>query len=64
MRFAAALCTGAHVLAHTRLRSLIEQADYAAAKELFGGGSGINLHTFLPKSVKDFEDFASEIVQQ
>uniref|UniRef100_A0A7R9V7L7 Eukaryotic translation initiation factor 3 30 kDa subunit n=1 Tax=Chlamydomonas euryale TaxID=1486919 RepID=A0A7R9V7L7_9CHLO len=47
-----------------RQQRLIEQADYAAAKELFGGGSGINLHTFLPKSVKDFEDFASEIVQQ
>lgn len=41
---------------------LEEQADYAAARELFGdAGSGINLDVFLPKSLKDFEDYAYAI---
>ena len=42
----------------------MEQADYAAAKDLFGGApevGGINLDVFLPKSVKDFEDFAAAL---
>ena len=39
-----------------RQQRLVEQADFVAAKELFGGGGdigGLNLDTFLPKSVKE-----------
>ena len=35
-----------------------------AAKDLFGGGEddgGLNLNTFLPKSLKDFEDYAQTL---
>jgi translation initiation factor 3 subunit J len=47
-----------------RQQRLVEQADFVAAKELFGGSGdtgGINLDTFLPKSVKEFEDYANAI---
>lgn len=48
-----------------RQQRLVEQSDYAAAKELFGGvGSGVNLEVFLPKSVKDFEDYAATIASK
>lgn len=43
---------------------LVEQADLAAAKELFGDTPGINLDLYLPKSVKDFEEYATAIVNK
>lgn len=48
-----------------RRQRLVEEADLAAAKDLFGGGDGgINLDLFLPKSVKDFDDFAATLVNR
>ncbi|KAG1659642.1 hypothetical protein FOA52_010225 [Chlamydomonas sp. UWO 241] len=47
-----------------RQQRLVEQADFEAAKALFGESSGINLATFLPKTVKDFDDFATELIQR
>lgn len=42
---------------------LEEQSDYVAAKELFGGaGDDMDLEKFLPKQMKEFEQFASGIV--
>ena len=43
---------------------MVEQADYAATKELFGDYGGVNLDTFLPKSVKDFDDYASTVAMR
>ncbi|GLC33406.1 hypothetical protein PLESTB_000072100 [Pleodorina starrii] len=46
-----------------RRQKLVEQADYDAARELFDGVSTLKpLESYLPKSLKEFEDFASEIV--
>eukprot|EP00798_Chlamydomonas_sp_ICE-L_P003900 gene3900-13970_t len=45
-----------------RLQRLIEKADLEAAKDLFAGASGVILDVFLPKSVKDFEEYAQTIV--
>ena len=46
-------------------RSLVEQADFMAAKELFGDVTpGLNLDGFLPKSVKDFEDYAQTLANR
>lgn len=43
----------------------MEQADLAAAKELFGDAASTNpLDTFLPKTVKDFDDFAQMITNR
>ena len=47
-----------------RRQRLVEQADFVAAKELFGDTGGINLDTFLPKSVKEFEDYANAIANK
>mmetsp|Transcript_15151 Transcript_15151/g.32871 ORF Transcript_15151/g.32871 Transcript_15151/m.32871 type:complete len:237 (-) Transcript_15151:646-1356(-) len=44
-----------------RQQRLVEQADYAAAKELFGDEAGVNLDLFLPKTVKDFEDYTNTL---
>ena len=41
---------------------LQEQSDLNAAKDLFGGGPEIDLETFAPKSVKDFEELARAVV--
>lgn len=40
---------------------LVEEADYAAAKELFGGGGSSSnpLDSMLPKSSKDMEEYAT-----
>ena len=36
-----------------------------AAKELFGDvGGGVNLDSFLPKTVKDFEDYAQTLANR
>jgi translation initiation factor 3 subunit J len=43
---------------------LVEQADLAAAKELFGEMGGLNLDSFLPKSLKDFEDYAAKLASK
>ncbi len=44
---------------------LIEEADLKAAKELFGGAdAGVDLDGFLPKSVKDFEDYAQTLASR
>ncbi len=40
----------------------MEDADFAAAQELFG--SNINLDALQPKSAKDFEDFAAALVNK
>ncbi|GFR49022.1 hypothetical protein Agub_g11043 [Astrephomene gubernaculifera] len=46
-----------------RQQKLVEQADYEAARELFGGVSTLRpLDSYLPKTLKEFEDFAAEIV--
>lgn len=39
---------------------LEEEADFRAARELFGGGSsgGSQLDSLLPKTLKDFEQYA------
>jgi hypothetical protein len=39
----------------------VEEADYAAAKELFGGGGSSSnpLDSMLPKSSKDMEEYAT-----
>lgn len=42
---------------------LVEQADFDAARELFGA-SGKPLEAFLPRDAKDFEDFAAEVVNR
>ncbi|GAX80524.1 hypothetical protein CEUSTIGMA_g7962.t1 [Chlamydomonas eustigma] len=47
-----------------RQQRLIEQADYVAAKELFGGmqlDGGLDIDKFLPKTVKDCEDYAAAL---
>lgn len=41
----------------------MEQADYESARELFGT-VGKPLEAYLPKSVKDFEDFAADIANR
>lgn len=46
-----------HLLLHNRL---IEEADYAATQELFG--ATVDLDAMLPKSAKDFEQFAEALV--
>lgn len=43
---------------------LVEQADYLAAKDLFGDVGGVNLDGFLPKTVKDFEDYAQTLANR
>jgi len=44
---------------------LVEQSDFMAAKELFGDAKpGLNLDAFLPKSVKDFEEYAQTIANR
>lgn len=48
-------------------RRLIEEADLRAAQELFGGASGSGgskLDSMLPKSVKDFEEYAEALVNR
>ncbi|KXZ54471.1 hypothetical protein GPECTOR_4g536 [Gonium pectorale] len=48
-----------------RRQKLVEQADYEAARELFGGVTTLKpLESYLPKTLKEFEDFASEIVSR
>mmetsp|Transcript_31255 Transcript_31255/g.79704 ORF Transcript_31255/g.79704 Transcript_31255/m.79704 type:complete len:224 (-) Transcript_31255:1850-2521(-) len=48
-----------------RQQRLVEQADFAAAKELFGdAGEQVNLDLFLPKTLKEFEDFAAAITSR
>lgn len=42
-------------------RRLVEESDLRAAQELFGGSSGAassKLDAMLPKTVKDFEEYA------
>jgi hypothetical protein len=44
---------------------LVEQADYESARELFGGVSTLKpLESYLPKTLKEFEDFANELVSR
>jgi hypothetical protein len=46
---------------------MIEEADLRAAQELFGGPSGSGgskLDSMLPKSVKDFEEYAETLVSR
>ncbi|EFJ52063.1 eukaryotic translation initiation factor 3-like protein [Volvox carteri f. nagariensis] len=46
-----------------RQQKLVEQADFDAARELFGDASTLKpLESFLPKTLKEFEEFAAEIV--
>lgn len=42
----------------------MEESDFQAAKELFGGDDEFNLDRFLPRTMKDFEQFASAIVSR
>ncbi|CAL0322308.1 unnamed protein product [Lupinus luteus] len=45
-----------------RQQRLVEEADYKATKELFGGGSDEkNIDTFIPKSESDFLEYAELI---
>jgi len=44
-----------------RQQRLVEEADLRAAQELFGG-SGKGLDGMLPKTLKDFEDYADNLV--
>lgn len=45
-----------------RQQRLVEEADYKATKELFGGGNDEkNLDTFIPKSESDFLEYAELI---
>lgn len=49
--------------AYTYHDRLEEQSDFVAAKDLFGGaGSDMDLEKFLPRTLKDFEQFAAGIV--
>lgn len=43
-----------------RQQRLIEQSDFAATLDLFGGSS-VNLDTFIPKTARDHEDLAKLI---
>lgn len=50
-----------------RQQRMIEEADLRAAQELFGGASGSGgskLDSMLPKSVKDFEEYAEALVSR
>ncbi|MCI03514.1 eukaryotic translation initiation factor 3 subunit J-like, partial [Trifolium medium] len=41
---------------------LVEEADYKATKELFGGANDEkNIDTFIPKSESDFNEYAELI---
>lgn len=44
-----------------RRQRLEEQSDMAAAKDLFGEEHQVNLDLYLPKTVKEFEDFAAAL---
>ncbi|PNW83152.1 hypothetical protein CHLRE_06g308850v5 [Chlamydomonas reinhardtii] len=53
------------VLEKLRQQKLVEQADYEAARELFGGVSTLKpLESYMPKTLKEFEDFAAELVSR
>jgi hypothetical protein len=41
---------------------LVEEADYQATLELFGGDK--NLETFIPKTQKEFEEYARMIAHK
>lgn len=45
-----------------RQQRLVEEADFAAAQELFG--ANIDLDAMQPKSAKDFDDFATALVNK
>ncbi|GIL65594.1 hypothetical protein Vafri_19327 [Volvox africanus] len=48
-----------------RQQKLVEQADYESARDLFGGVSTLRpLESYLPKTLKEFEDFTVEIVSR
>lgn len=47
-----------------RQQKLVEQADYEAARELFGDAGLKPLDSYLPKTLKEFEDFAAELVSR
>uniref|UniRef100_A0A7S3VSN1 Eukaryotic translation initiation factor 3 30 kDa subunit n=1 Tax=Dunaliella tertiolecta TaxID=3047 RepID=A0A7S3VSN1_DUNTE len=48
-----------------RQQRLVEESDFLAAKDLFGGaGDELNLDRFLPKTMKEFEQFAAAIVNK
>lgn len=56
-------CHGFAFLAHR----LVEQSDFDAARDLFsgvGGDANKSLDDILPKTLKDFEDFADKIVNR
>lgn len=42
----------------------MEASDLAAAEELFGSGSNVDLDALQPKNAKEFEDFAAAVVQK
>lgn len=42
----------------------MEQADYEAARELFGVSALKPLDSYLPKTLREFEDFAQELVSR
>ncbi|KAG2486474.1 hypothetical protein HYH03_014921 [Edaphochlamys debaryana] len=46
-----------------RRQKLVEQADYEAARELFGDALK-PLDSYMPKTLKEFEDFAAELVSR
>lgn len=54
-----------HTVIYPRLE---EEADFRAARDLFGGGggggSGKQLEDLLPKTLKDFEAYAELMVQK
>ncbi|GLI60035.1 hypothetical protein VaNZ11_001885 [Volvox africanus] len=48
-----------------RQQKLVEQADYESARDLFGCVSTLKpLESYLPKTLKEFEDFAVEIASR
>eukprot|EP00232_Nephroselmis_pyriformis_P002171 CAMPEP_0182912064 /NCGR_PEP_ID=MMETSP0034_2-20130328/37319_1 /TAXON_ID=156128 /ORGANISM="Nephroselmis pyriformis, Strain CCMP717" /LENGTH=221 /DNA_ID=CAMNT_0025048715 /DNA_START=45 /DNA_END=710 /DNA_ORIENTATION=- len=50
-----------------RQQKLVEDADYAATKELFGGGDGeeqMSLDDFVPKTSKDFECLGNMLAEK
>ncbi|GAB4817234.1 hypothetical protein N2152v2_004280 [Parachlorella kessleri] len=49
-------------LERQRQQRLVEEADFKATMELFGGGR--ELEGFIPKSAKDFEEYAALVVQK
>lgn len=68
LRCTAACCTPPHAIFRWNVPAapfrLVEQSDYESARDLFGASTARPLESYLPKTVKDFEELAAEIVNR